>query len=275
MAKYAGYRKRIATKGRTYRRKSMSKPRSKPNSKFVKMVEKVIHKDVEDKIAFRSSGNSLIFFNSGVTSASDIQTVLPLVQNGYNGYQRVGDELRAKRLNIKGYLSLGNDTSTSFGKKRVGVRMMIVSPKRFPNTDDAYANFSNWAGTLLKKGTIVSAFNGDIADLMAPINRDEITVYYDRVHYLSQDNIYQYVNTTNVGGQQNQNIRNTIKFFNIKIPLRNKLLRYDTVASSGTLPTNFGPMLLLGYCHLDGSAADVVDTQVGLQYDTYFSFEDA
>lgn len=255
-------------------RKAVSKRSVKPSRKFVKMVKKVIHSQSEDKMAYASSGDTPIYFNSGITSASDIQTVLPQINENANDNGRIGDELRAKRLRLRGHIILSDNTDNNMWNKRVGVRLMIVSPKRFPNIDDAYSNFSAWNTALLKRGGTQVGYTGLVRDLYTPINTDEITCYYDKVFYLSQDRVFEWVNTTNVGSKATQGIRDTVKFFNISIPCYNKKLHYDQGASSNLQPTNYGPFLLLGYSFLDGSSADTVSTRIGLVYDSYFTYED-
>lgn len=257
------------------RRRRAARKATKPSRSFVKKVQKIIHKDAESKMAYTSTGDSLVNFNSGITNANDIQVVLPSIGNGSSDSQRIGDEIRAQSLSIKGYINLAVDLTENYlPNRRVAVRLMVVSPKRFPNMDDAYSNWNSWYSALLKKGGTQTAFTGLLSDLYAPINTDEITKYYDRVIYVSQDYWKTNVGTTTVSSQSMMNIQNTIKFFKINIRCRNKKLRYDPGASSNLRPTNWGPILLLGYVHLDGSAPDVASTQVGLCFDSVLTYED-
>lgn len=257
------------------RRRRTTRKAAKPSRSFVKKVQKIIHKDAETKQAYTSLGDSLINFNSTINSANDMQLILPQIGQGSADNQRIGDEIRAQRLSVKGFINLAVDlTENTLPNRRVAVRMMVVSPKRFPNIDDAYTNWNSWYTSLLKKGGTQVAFTGLLSDLYAPINTDEITKYYDRVFYLSQDYWKTNVGTTTVSSQSMMNISKTIKFFKFTMKLRNKKLRYDAGVSSNLRPTNFGPFLLLGYVHLDGSSPDVVTTQVGLSYDAILDYED-
>lgn len=255
-------------------RKSAKKTGTK-STRFARAVKKIIHDQVETKQAYKSSGDSLINFNSGMTSSADAQWLLPTMSNGTSDNQRIGDEIRAQKLVVKGHLAMSIDTSATQSNKRICVRMLVVQPKRFSMFDDVYSNFSSWYGQLLKKGGTQTAFVGNISDLYAEINTEDITCLYDRKFYLSQDNIHEWVQTTNVGSKLAQDIRQTIKFFNFTLPCRNKKLRYDPGSASNLYPTNWAPTLLVGYAHLDGSSPDVVDTQVGLCYDATLHYEDA
>lgn len=255
-------------------RRSTKKAGTK-STRFVRAVKKIVNGAIETKQAFRTTGDTPIQFNSGMTSAADIQTLVPNIAQGTSDYARLGDQITAMKLVVKGHLIMNIDTSSTQANKRICVRMLVVTPKRFPNQDDAYANWNSWYGQLLKKGGTQTAFVGNISDLYADINTEDITCHFDKKFYLSQDNIHEWMQTTNVGSKLAQNIRQTIKFFNFTIPCRNKKLQYDAGASSNLLPTNFGPVFLLGYAHLDGTSPDVVDTQLGCCFDSTLHYKDA
>ena len=44
--------------------------------------------------------------------------------------------------------------------------------------------------------------------------------------------------------------------------------------SSALLPTNFGPMLLVGYAFLDGSPPDTSNANLGIYYDVDMVYQD-
>jgi len=238
---------------------------SKKSSKtFVKKVQAIIHKDVETKSAF--SQNTSVAFNSGINSAGDIQIIVPDIQNSTFDNGRIGDQIRGMRLRI-GAILTSNLTYTAYSNCRLGVRVLIVQPKMYSNYDAINTNATVWLGTLLKKGLATSAFTGLINDLYADINTDAITVYYDKVHYINTPFM-----ATAVGEQSTYN---SVRFIKKTINLRNKLLRYDSAFNSGKTPTNFNPVMLCGYAHLDGSGPDTVTTQVSMTTDSYMDYEDA
>lgn len=144
---------------------------------------------------------------------------------------------------------------------------MIVSPRLYPNIDDAQTNASTWMAYLLKKGGTTSGFSGTLSDLWAPINSDGIIKYYDKVFYLDAPYQVTAVGSTVMG--------KSTRFFSHSMKLRNKVLKYDSSVSGGISPTNYGPVLVLGYTHMDGSGADSLTTAVQLSFDTIFNFEDS
>lgn len=245
-----------------------------PSPAFIKAVRKIVDKDTETKQAFHTSGDSLIYFNSGIDSVGDMQQLIPAISQGVGAHQRIGDNLRAKNLSIKGFIRLSvNDVSDSTKLTNVICRMMVVTLKTRPSYIDATASSAPLA-TLLKKGGTTVAFTGKLSDVYAPINTDVFTVHHDKKFYLSQS----YVNVTGPSPPTTilpQDISKTIKFFKLNVKCKNKVLKYDEDIGSSLYPTNWGPMLLIGYAYLDGSSADTVSTNIQCQYDTTLNYEDA
>lgn len=248
--------------------------RTKVSKNLKKAIKKVISEQTETKQAFTTSGNTLIKFNSNIDSVGDLVQILPGISSGTGENQRIGNQIRSQSLNIKGFIKLDlNEIPDSTKLPNVMVRMMVVSMKTAGSFIDAQAQ-SPKIGTLLKKGATTTAFSGLLQDLYAPINTDVFTVHYDKRFNLSQS----YINSQGASPPSTffaQDISNTVKFFNIKVKCKNRLLKFDEDVGSDILPSNFAPFILLGYSYLDGSSADALDTKVGLCYDSILNFEDA
>lgn len=260
---------------------SVSKPKTrrtrtkktKASKKLVKIIKNVIHQEAETKQAYTSIGDSLVFYNSGINSSGDILSVLPSISKGSDDNQRIGDQIRAMSLNIKGYIKLNIGSSLNQSSlPNVIARLFVVSLKTQSNFTGASGATGALSG-LLKKGGTTTAFSGVLSDIYAPVNTDLWTVHADKKFYLSQDYLQQ-VSTTQTSQIVARDIRNTVKFFNIKVKCKNKLLKYDSNITSGLLPVNFAPIIMLGYAYLDGSSPDVLYSNIGLQYDSVFNYED-
>jgi len=217
---------------------------------------------VETKQAFGTVSNT--YYNSGVNSSGDIITILPSISQGTADNARIGDQIRGQSLVLKGALQLVSPTSV-LSNCRVAVRMMVVQPKIFGDVGQAQATTS-WLNYLLKKGGTTTAFTGILSDLWAPINSDAVTKYYDKVVYLTA--AYNPVNGQSTLG-------NSVKFFNHKFNMRNKLIKYDSSISSGLYPTQYAPIILIGYVHMDGTGPDTLTTAVSMSFDSVFKYEDA
>lgn len=264
------FQKRKANLRRRPARRPVRKS-SKPSKALTKIVQKIIHKDAETKSSYHAIDS--VLFNSAMNTTGDMQRVLPNVTVGTAENERIGEQIRAQTLNIKGHyiLSTANNSSAN---ARIAVRMMVVQPKNLSAWPDASVSTA-WMQQLLQKGGANVAFTGLISDLYAPVNTDQITCYYDKVTYVSMP--YLYVGTLGVPTSgytvTSWDMSKATKFFNITLKVRNKLLRYDKSYSS-TQPTSYSPILLIGYSHLDGSSPDVITTQVQLSYDSILKYED-
>lgn len=266
---YSSKRSRRSTRARATRKKTR-----RPRGGFVRAVKKVINSMTETKQAFHSSGDSLIMCNSGVNSSGDMFQILPNIADGGLPNQRIGNQITAQSLNVRGYLKLNvNDVTDSTKLPNVIARVMVVTMKSRPCYYDATGASATLA-TLLKKGGTTVGFTGVLSDIYSPINRDAFTVHYDKRFYLNQS----YVNVTGASPPTTilaQDIKNTVKFFNFNVKCKNRVLKYDEDIGSDLLPSNFGPFLLVGYSYLDGSSVDTLSTNVGIQYDAVFNYEDA
>jgi len=267
----AGTMTRITTsssyKRRPKRQYKKKNTKIKASKAFVKKVQAVIHKNVETKQGYHAI--TAENFNSGIDSTSDIKRLMPNISKSTDDNGRIGDQITARSLVVKGAIVYNPSTLQygTFANARLGVRLMVVQPRVYSNLDLIQSNAATWTQYLLKKGGTTSSFSGVLSDLWSPINSDGIIKYYDRVFYL--DAPYQ---ATAVGSVQ---LLNSTKLFNIRMKLRNKVIKYDSSVSSGIQPSNYAPVLVIGYAHMDGSAVDVATTAIQMSYDSIFDYEDS
>lgn len=247
---------------------------AKPKGMLKKMIRKVIHEQAENKQAFSSlGGSSLVYYNSGISATGDMVSVLPNVTAGTADNNRIGDQIRAQKLNLRGYIKLDINTSGASNSDLTSViaRLFVVSLKSKPNFTEASSSSTPLSG-LLKKGGTTTGFTGVLSDIYAPVNTDLWTVHADKRFYLNQSMIQNFNSTTNAIVPLD--VKNTVKFFNINVKCKNKLLKYDSNVSSGLLPTNYGPIFILGYSFLNSASPDVISARVGVNWVSTFDFED-
>lgn len=242
-----------------------------PSKALTKAVQKIIHKQAESKSAFHSVDS--LYFNSAINTTGDMQRVLPNVLVGTSECERIGEQIRSQTLKIKGHYILSS-ANNSLANTRIAVRMMVIQPKNLSAYPDVVAN-TLWLQQLLRKGAANVAFTGVISDLYASVNTDQVTCHYDKVQYITMPYIYTATLGVPTSGFSTTSIDyvNSTKFFNINLKVKNKLLKYDK-NYSGSQPTLYSPILVLGYVHLDGSAPDVVTTQVIMSYNSELVYED-
>jgi len=264
------FQKRKA-KARRPAKRANRKP-GKPSKALTKAVQSIIHKQAETKEAYHAIDN--VAFNSGINSTGDMQRVLPNIGSGTAENQRIGEQCRLQSLRIKGHLYLST-ANNSVSNARIGVRMFVVQPKNLSGYPDVSVT-TTWLAGLLKKGGTNTGFTGIISDLYAPVNTDYVTCLYDKVTYVTMPFIFN--QTLGVPTQAYTSTAwdmvNSVKFFNINLKVKNKLLKYDKDYST-VQPTSYSPILVVGYVHLDSSSPDVLTTQVYVSYDSIVTYEDS
>lgn len=266
--KYAKYRPRRYRKStKSTVRKAVSKMRK---TNFKKKVLSVIRSQNETKQAYMEK--NWTDFNSAIASPGDAMRIIPFIDNGAADYQRIGDQIRLQKLTLRGILQLIPQTNTNtYDNRKIAVRVMIVTPKSFPNTDSAL-NSQTWFNYLLKKGGTQTGFNGSVHELFTPINTDAVTCHYNKVFFLNQSAIFQ----STASGVASVDQSGMTKFFSKTFTFKNKLLKYDPNVGNGQTPTNYGPVLVLGYALTDPSAApDTLTTRVRFHYCSTMTYEDA
>lgn len=273
MAIYRKFRKYSGKNRRGYGRKKspVTKAiRKVRNASFKKKVLSVIRSQAETKSAYLEVGWS--DFNSAISNPGDAMRILPYISQGTGDNARIGDQIRCTKIKLSGILQMIPQTNTNtYDNRKIAVRMMIVTPKSFPNWDQAGFNTATWMPYLLKKGGTTSAFNGTVHDIYAPVNTDAITCHYNKVIYLNQSAIFQ----STASGVASVDQSNLVRFWRHTLKIKNKLLKYDANVNSGLTPSNYGPVLVLGYALVDPSAApDTLTTRVRFHFSSAMDFED-
>lgn len=255
------YNKRVYKKKRVYR-----KPKKVIKSKrLAKTIQKVINKNAETKLANINTGASLVLFNSGINTTADMRQIVPNVTRGTADNERIGDQVTGQKLQIRGYLRAQiNTVASTTGLPQIIARLMVVSLKTKSNYTEVVSS-SAPLNALLKRGGTTTNFAGFLNDIYADINTELWTKHYDKRFYLSQDYL--------VTGSGAVDISKGLKFFKINVKCK-KLIKYDDSISSSLLPTNFSPILILGYAFADGTPPDTTTTNVGLCFDSDFYYQD-
>lgn len=243
-------------------KRRVRKQSSKPSKSFVKKVQRIIHKDTETKVVVYSS--NVTAFNQQINSTGDALRLMPQISNGTAENQKIGNCIRLQSLNIRGVLtfSLGQ---TSAANTRIGVRLLVLKAKRFGDWNQSATDLATNYTRLLEGST--AGFTGLVSDFNTPINHDYFSVVKDMRMYMSQS--VQSVATT-----VNDTV-NTTKFINFNVPYSRRNVIYDQDFSA-TEAVNYPYFMCVGYCKLDGSAADLpATTYLTLQYTATAKYEDA
>jgi len=248
------------------KRAKRAKPRRSKNT-LKRKVLKIINSEAETKQAYTELQPTQ--FNSGISGTGDILQIIPNIGVGSGEAQRIGNEVEMWKLQVKGAIVYSPSTGQygTFANARLAARVFIVQPRMYSNIDAIVSNATLWQSQLLRKGLTQVGFTGVMNDLWAPINTDAIIKYYDKVHYLTGPYVASAVGSV-------QMIGSTKTFSWTKRFKTGKKLRFDPDFTSGFQPTNYCPVLMIGYVHMDGSAPDTLTTAINVQFDSTLSFKD-
>ena len=203
-------------------------------------------------------------FNSGATSGGDCLFTFPTIGTGTEENARIGNKISALTLRIQGTV-LAKLVANNTGMVRIGVRLILCSPRKFPNMFDAKANASSWLPYIIDDGDTGTPLDGSTKSYYGPLNKDVVKVCRDKRMILSQS----YVNNTTDDRQATAHSVRQFKWL-VKV---NKMLRYQ--ASDSDYPDNAGLILLASYCKLDGSAPDTVATNLEMAFRSDIWYRDA
>ena len=253
-------------------RKVKAKKSLKSSKAFKKAVQAVISSNAEDKQAYSSL--PLTAFNSGINTYTDVVQIMPQISQGDQCNQRAGDQVRAKKLTVKGHVIMNlNSVSGGAGRdNRLCVRLMVVSPRVYQNSAVVAGTtaFNSYYSSLLKFGNTAGAFNGTGFNLYQQINTDAFTVHHDQLIYMNAPYATAVATTAGI----TENIGDVVPF-NINVKCLGKILKYDVSADSSNTPTNFAPVLLCGYARVgDLSNPDSLLTQVSMTMFSELFYED-
>jgi len=214
------------------------------------LVKNLINKKSETKYVTRLPENN-VGHNSAI-SAGDIIPITPLVAQGTEDYQRLGDSIKPISMVVRGHLSIRG--GAAYTNKVLLARVMVLSAKSYKTDAAIVSNAAAIANSLLRPnyegGPYVIQFGGATSDLYQPVNADAYRVHYDKIIEIAP--------STADGGLEEQPA--SCKRWRAKIPLP-ATLNYDTT-TAGDEPTNFAPFLCVGYAFADGTSPDVLTTRL-------------
>lgn len=249
---------------------------AKPSAAFAKRVQAVVSKNVETKT--QSHNFAITNFNSPVNNVADVCRVIPLITQGVDQGDRIGDQIRGQKLVFRGHFMINaipNATGTTIPtgiptNSRFMVRAFICSVKRFGNYEDAAATTS-WMSQFLKNGNTNQGLDGTVQSMYLPVNTESITVHKEWRQVVTIPAIIAQTATATGFSNVTVPLGNTVRLLSASIKCK-KLLKYDTVGFS---PQNFAPFFVLSYCHLDDSSPDIITAKISAAYSTTLFYEDA
>lgn len=265
------YRKKAArkTKGRKGR-----KPTTKVSKPLKQAIQKIVHADMETK--FVSRVQSPTPFNAPIAAKTEWIYPLPVVYmvgtTGTGGgavtgdnSTRIGDTIRPLSCKLHVNISINSLLSSDvnvvwwlFTSKRAKA---VASVQNDPAIDAT--NFIDFAGGYM-------AWDGNVTTYGAPVNRQSYTVLAHRTFRLSKG--VGYLNGGALTDTYVDGASPTSRQFTVNIPVP-KTLQYE--GDLAINPSNFCPIMCVGYYKPDGTPVVDTDQQISLAYRCNLFYKDA
>lgn len=255
-------------KRKPLRKKAKAKKANKLVTK--RQLYRAINRSIETKIV--TATYSLTAFNSGISAAGDLITVLPGIVTGTNQNDRIGMSVKPTRLVIRGYIVYNTASSYNYvDAKLLGARLLCFQDKATRAYQNAISNYN-----LLETGGSGATFTGTPLNYLQPVNRDQFQIFADRRMKILKP--FGYTNSSSpMFDTAMQSVDGSI-FRPFTIVLTQKhmpaYLKFDHT-DSPSYPVNFAPYLACGYCDLLNSTPDVTNTQLSITFTSTLYFKDA
>ena len=232
-----------------------------PKVSFDNRVLAVVNRKLETKKAVYQSG--YVSFNGPWTATGDVLKIMPNIPTGSNSWQRVGQKIRLMKVVIRGHIMTSGAETLSSSRSRYGVRHAILSDKQ--KNDYTKVDTTDLGQALEGVSAAGQYFSGTISEYQTPINRENFTSRMDKKFPMTQ------ILAEGNDGKSSL-ARSNIKFFTKTLTFgRNGR---DIFFEGSNVPINFPYFMLLGYCYLDGSAADITSTDLRMAYTATAYYKD-
>lgn len=241
-----------------------SGPVSKKTVNTIKTVLNRYMKPQETKFAWQSE--DFTPYNGTISSTSEYVQFFPDVARvkstvPADGSARLGEQISpiSCRLNLNfGLTALTRNMD-------ILVTLYVLNCKAYKNYDSPYPNEALPATLLDASADNTTPFDGKINTSSLPVYRQNWSVIHKRTFRLKKDLGAQNGGTS--GGTNSM----TFKQFSLNIPTPKSLL----YSGDSIHPSNFAPLIMVGYSHVDGSVPDVTNTDVTMAWNSSLYFKDA
>lgn len=248
MVKRVSYRLRAKSKMLSKSRRGMRKA-TKPSASIYRAVKAVLNKDALKKYA--STTATITSFNSAITSAAELYPMLPDISQGSGGNQRSGEKIKANFLKINGIVKI--TTTSTLPEPKYAFIYFLEDKTQKDYAGGSTPDFLNDNGT-------PTQFNGGFGTACMPVDTTRFRLLKRLRVRLTQNRIYSGDATQTSSIDNNGNL---YKYFNVKIPMKGRELRYNSNGAT-TQPENCNMFWACGYTNFTGTV-DVALTNVQVQ----------
>lgn len=258
-------KKLITPDGRIFLKgKLIGHKKTTPTKKAIsKIVNNAIKRNDEKK--YQQLVQTPTTFNGSISSTGEWYNPIPVINQGEGAFQRNGNVIKPSLLDMNWRISLGTGVTRSCDDIVV---LYLFKCKNLRSYADMVARGS--AGVFLDRGSQgLGSFGGILSDVDTPVNNDSFTVLHKKILKLNKGpgNLNGDVGTYSGAGGI------TSKHINIKMRKLPQFM-YQQGNQDG-LPENFGLCWAVGYAKSDGSAPDVLNQDVRVDFTSNLYYTDA
>lgn len=200
-------------------------------SRLARAIGRVLDRRVETKQVTYTGDQ---YFNSAISSTSEMYNVINTVASGYNESQRIGSKIRLKYLTMKGMLSYETAIGTS-NNFPIYATIFIFSDKIQKSS-----NLSPNSANLLFNNNQGTQWDGTQTTALLNFNTEEFRLIKRVTVKLSMN--WAPGNSSTGMVDPTRPLQRYVKF---KIPVMNKILEYES--PSANLPSNTNIRFAIGF----------------------------
>lgn len=266
--------RRIVRRKKVIRKRVRRAPKLRVGKAIKAYVKKAIHKQAELKVASPLTGQNQAIrgygFYGGPTQLAcyDITPVLTIPQGTGDG-QRIGDRIKVKTLNIKGYVNLDSSFANDaiYRKNPMYVKMFVG--RRIDTITDPNALTGGFS-KFLQAGPVSSPPTNLPPDMYRYVNKELYRVFATRMFKIG---VSAPSNVPNDSAQWNNDFKFS-KNFSVSLSKHIDVVKYS---DGGNVPSNVAFYVWFLVCFANGSAINNVDNNTPLEwhYDVNCTYYDS
>lgn len=261
-----GRKRRAVKKPRRYGRRRIYRRKTGVTKGVKAYVKKAIHRNIENKEIVKYSANTACVVASTLTDPFNFN-LLSNLNTGDGQGNRTGVEIKpmpSSQMKITFNLLPYNSETNPYGN--IWVRVWVASYKiEHVNS----AAMSGVFGQFFEEGSSTIGFNGNMLDMMLPVNKNEWTVYMDRKFQLGLSSGGLSFGGNNLAPTGTAPFSKTMTI-NFGKFVKAKLKYLDV---GGNFPNNRNLWLIIQPVRADGGGNSV--TPIEIHYAHRFTYEDA
>jgi len=232
-------------------------------------VKSAIHRNIENKEIVRRVINQALVTGLSGSVSPYTYSFLPDIPEGAEFGERVGNQVTPRMCSIKAQINLLPYQSSTNPFAPIMVRIWVVSYK-LQNRNTVTLNLNDF-DRFFEDGNDSIGFQGNMLDMMMPVNKHDWTVHTERKFKLGvSSNNTGSTYSNNTTAPDNGSFARSINL-NVSKKLRAKL-KYDD--GSVTRPTNRNMYMVVQAVRMDGGTGTAL-TSCEIHFSHRFVFEDA